>query len=67
MVIYTTNEWKGYGKQDYYWNEYRPEGDGLIAISKWTSGGLDVFFDESKLINLGSYDSRWDSSVPTTP
>lgn len=27
MKIYKTNEWDGYGKQNYNWNEYELEGE----------------------------------------
>lgn len=31
-TIYKTNQWKGHGKQNYYWNEYRFDGDTVYKI-----------------------------------
>lgn len=30
MKIYETNEWKGSGRQNYYWNEYHLEGNRVV-------------------------------------
>lgn len=33
MNIYSTNEWNGHGKQNYYHNEYRKENDEVVKYS----------------------------------
>lgn len=64
-TIYTTNEYKGYGKQNYYHNEYRLEGNRVVKYKC----NRRKFFDgnESNWEMSESEDDSWEIGDPNMP
>lgn len=60
-TIYTTNEWKGYGRQNYYRNEYRLEGGVVCHRWKFFDGDESTWEREEEEVD------SWSVNDPNMP
>lgn len=63
--VYTTNEWKGYGKQNYYWNEYRTDGETITKVKCNRHKHFDG--NESTWVENETEETSWDINDPNMP
>ena len=64
-LLYATEEWKGYGKRNYYWNEYRRDGDEVLKYKcnrhKFFDGHENEWEESEELVD------SWDIDDPDLP
>ena len=65
MKIYETNEWKGCGKQNYYWNEYHLEGNQVVKYKCHRFKFFDG--DESEWQEEKVEEESWTIDSPDMP
>ena len=64
-TIYTTEEWAGFHKHEFYWNEFRLEGDRVVKYKchkyKFFDGDENNWEEDESEVESWSLD---DSSLP---
>lgn len=65
MTIYSTNEWEGFGNNNYYWFEYRVEEGKVLKYKCHRQKGFDG--EESVWKNDENVVAEWEMDDPGLP
>ena len=65
MTIYQTKEWKGFGKHEYYWNEYRLENGEVVKYKCYRIKSFNK--EENEWEEGESVEESWSIDDPNMP